>query len=515
MIWGFTAAAARRTAAPQSCLLQHTHRCLICRQVVPRAAAAATAAGTTAAAATAAAVVAAVTGSKCLRSPRRRSSLRARLCSVAAEPPLQQQQQQQQQQHQQQQQQQQRHQRRGLTQWLTWSHGAVLTAKGEGRMAPLYLDALCASPHTSSSSSSKSCSRRFCSSDVPQVMIPHPSKRDRGGEDAACLVVADGVGGWESSGIDAGIYSKELVKRCASLPLEAQQQQQQQQRQQQQERLACVSPCCACCSISVAVAEAEGESAMSPVDIMKRAYLATHAIGSSPSKRSVIARSDFQCHAFNFPLQLGTGSKDLPEDAHVLSLAVEPGDVVLLATDGVWDNVFDHQVLKSLQAESDPQKLAEAVARLSFSLSQSPKWCSPFAARERELLGLAPRHVGGKPDDISVVVGVWRRRGEGEERGTAYPEVDAPFVLLLAAEREPRRHAEASNEAEHSSAHKCARGPCSSSSEKQQQQGLQQRTQPLEHHTSLRHVYTPQPQQQQQEERQQQHQQQVEVLDVG
>lgn len=46
-------------------------------------------------------------------------------------------------------------------------------------------------------------------------MIPHPKKAYKGGEDAyyadkGLLAVADGVGGWAESGIDPGLYSKEL-----------------------------------------------------------------------------------------------------------------------------------------------------------------------------------------------------------------------------------------------------------------------------------------------------------------
>jgi len=48
-------------------------------------------------------------------------------------------------------------------------------------------------------------------------MIPHYSKRHKGGEDAYIsredlLVVADGVGGWAESGIDPGLFSKALVR---------------------------------------------------------------------------------------------------------------------------------------------------------------------------------------------------------------------------------------------------------------------------------------------------------------
>ena len=46
-------------------------------------------------------------------------------------------------------------------------------------------------------------------------MNPHFEKRKKGGEDAATmtlnlLAVADGVGGWASSGIDPAIYSRKL-----------------------------------------------------------------------------------------------------------------------------------------------------------------------------------------------------------------------------------------------------------------------------------------------------------------
>lgn len=53
-------------------------------------------------------------------------------------------------------------------------------------------------------------------------MIPHPEKRAKGGEDAAyvddgILVVADGVGGWASRGVDPAIYSKKLVLNVQNL----------------------------------------------------------------------------------------------------------------------------------------------------------------------------------------------------------------------------------------------------------------------------------------------------------
>lgn len=68
-----------------------------------------------------------------------------------------------------------------------------------------------------------------------------------------------------------------------------------------------------------------------------------------------------QTHAFNTPYQLsvvppevldqsrlfgGDFLCDLPKDAQVTSHNLENGDVVVFATDGVWDNLFPSQVLQ-------------------------------------------------------------------------------------------------------------------------------------------------------------------------
>lgn len=55
-------------------------------------------------------------------------------------------------------------------------------------------------------------------------MIPHISKKAKGGEDAYVsredlLVVADGVGGWIEVGVDPGLFSKALVRVIEELYL--------------------------------------------------------------------------------------------------------------------------------------------------------------------------------------------------------------------------------------------------------------------------------------------------------
>ena len=54
----------------------------------------------------------------------------------------------------------------------------------------------------------------------------------------------------------------------------------------------------------------------------------------------IIFRTDEMQHAFNFPLQLGTHSRDEPmKDAKQYEVEVEKGDVVIVGSDGLMDNL--------------------------------------------------------------------------------------------------------------------------------------------------------------------------------
>ena len=74
-----------------------------------------------------------------------------------------------------------------------------------------------------------SVTRHFCKANKLRYrfqhgsfMVPHPEKAHKGGEDALfvsdnVLLVADGVGGWASSGVDPALYSKKLAKLVEEL----------------------------------------------------------------------------------------------------------------------------------------------------------------------------------------------------------------------------------------------------------------------------------------------------------
>jgi protein phosphatase PTC7 len=69
----------------------------------------------------------------------------------------------------------------------------------------------------------------------------------------------------------------------------------------------------------------------------------------------IIHKSKEQTHAFNTPYQLtllpdnldlNLFIKDTPEHCDFHKLELETGDVILLATDGLWDNMPDLQILE-------------------------------------------------------------------------------------------------------------------------------------------------------------------------
>ncbi|KAL4821531.1 hypothetical protein BDW67DRAFT_172281 [Aspergillus spinulosporus] len=164
-----------------------------------------------------------------------------------------------------------------------------------------------------------------------------------------------------------------------------------------------------------------------------------------PSEKKVVFRTEEQWHWFDCPMQLGTNSMDTPQKDAVLSLVdLEEGDIVLAVSDGVLDNLWEHEVLsitleglekwehgryndKELEwaapevlAEEQMVFLARELLKSALAVAQDPFAESPYMEKAVEE-GLAIQ--GGKMDDISVVVGMCRRRiGEAEKIYTRLAE---------------------------------------------------------------------------------------------
>ncbi|KAI0139336.1 hypothetical protein GGR57DRAFT_509619 [Xylariaceae sp. FL1272] len=144
--------------------------------------------------------------------------------------------------------------------------------------------------------------------------------------------------------------------------------------------------------------------------------------------QKMIYKSQEQWHWFDCPRQLGTNSPDTPlENAVVDTVELSEGDIVLAMSDGVIDNLWDHEIVenvtKSVQrweageggsASGDRSTgangrmtfVAEELVSAAKAIANDPFAESPFMEHAIEE-GLASE--GGKPDDISVVAALCQR----------------------------------------------------------------------------------------------------------
>ncbi|ORY57557.1 phosphatase 2C-like domain-containing protein [Pseudomassariella vexata] len=140
-----------------------------------------------------------------------------------------------------------------------------------------------------------------------------------------------------------------------------------------------------------------------------------------PKGREMVYKSKEQWHWFDCPRQLGTNSPDTPSQNAVVDIVeLKEGDVVLAMSDGVIDNLWEHEIVENVttsiekwESRGDGRQLGsmEFVAGRLKSAAQcialDPFAESPFMEHAIDE-GLASE--GGKLDDISVVAALVCRR---------------------------------------------------------------------------------------------------------
>eukprot|EP00667_Euglena_gracilis_P010299 EG_transcript_10483 len=116
---------------------------------------------------------------------------------------------------------------------------------------------------------------------------------------------------------------------------------------------------------------------------------------------------------FNVPYMLEASSakhmlipierRNVPEDCAVDRLQLQEGDLIVLASDGLWDNLFPAEILKFLAAAPDQSvaALAQLVHGKAVQTSQNRYKRTPFMANA-DAAGM--EYQGGKPDDCTIIV---------------------------------------------------------------------------------------------------------------
>lgn len=232
--------------------------------------------------------------------------------------------------------------------------------------------------------------------------MPHPDKEKTGGEDAyficedqGVIGVADGVGGWAEYGIDSGEYSRGLMSNAVS-----------------------------------SIKEESSGGFIDPAKILEKAHSVTrftgsctaciialtdqgiHAINLGDSgflvirDGSTVFRSHSQQYEFNFPYQLGSDTAcEPPSSGEILKCSVQAGDVIVAGTDGLFDNLYNNEIVSIVvhakRVHLKPQEMAKNIATLARERAVDRNRETPFSTAAREA---GFRYYGGKLDDITVVV---------------------------------------------------------------------------------------------------------------
>ncbi|KAL7682701.1 putative PPM-type phosphatase domain, protein phosphatase 2C [Plasmopara halstedii] len=243
--------------------------------------------------------------------------------------------------------------------------------------------------------------------------LPHPQKRATGGEDAWFISgntvgVADGVGGWARKGIDSGEYSRTLMRSAKQVltkstmvptPLQV---------------LTMAYHNAQCPGSSTACIVQLKDLSLQAINLGDSGFLLCRLqpdkIAEGALRWQIVHESPCQCHYFNCPFQLGFGTNgDEVDMGEIFDLEIQEGDVVVLGTDGLFDNLFPKQIASLLDSVLPPkleldqrsmEKVASCIAHTAHKAAKSTKTKTPFSVAAQQA---GYEYIGGKMDDITVV----------------------------------------------------------------------------------------------------------------
>lgn len=214
------------------------------------------------------------------------------------------------------------------------------------------------------------------------------------------LGVANGVSQWSFEGTDPGVYAQELMRTCEDILLNT----------TNASITNSVDLLCRCVketnmsgSSNILIANFDGQ-ALHVANIGDTGFLIIR-------HGAVYKKSSPLLHEFHFALQVEDRDDPLQlVEEYIIEL--EEGDIVVSATDGLFDNLYEPEIAmivsKSLQAGMKPEVVANLLATRAQEVGKSAYVRSPFsdAAQAAGYMG----YTGGKQDNVAVIVSLVENR---------------------------------------------------------------------------------------------------------
>lgn len=256
------------------------------------------------------------------------------------------------------------------------------------------------------------------------------------------LGVADGVGGWRALGVDSGLFASELMQECraqtvSSWSLVLSPKSDETCRAVQESYLIPVA------EEALARTQACGSSTLllcalntGQLEVLNLGDSRAMLIRMHHGKPQVMTSTTPMQHSFNCPYQLSKplsaasrteliqhcppsnrkelqralNSRKLINDqvrtGDIYTLSVIEGDLLIAGSDGLWDNLFEEEILACVGENQSAEEIARKLAKAAHMKSLG-KGKTPFEVEALLAHGLGAWR-GGKEDDISVIV-AWIR----------------------------------------------------------------------------------------------------------
>ncbi|KAL9582041.1 MAG: hypothetical protein Q9212_003526 [Teloschistes hypoglaucus] len=108
-----------------------------------------------------------------------------------------------------------------------------------------------------------------------------------------------------------------------------------------------------------------------------------------PQTQEIVFKTTEQWHWFDCPRQLGTNSPDTPKANAIMDkVNIKEGDVVLAMSDGVVDNLWEHEVSQniydSMHSQTNMLHVAKELVKAARKIAEDPYAESPFMERAIE-----------------------------------------------------------------------------------------------------------------------------------